>query len=111
MLILACAKRKVPPLELCLCPSHAYSACFAEASNGARRAVVYFLTLAYLFFGVAILSDAFMAAVESMTAQVKTVKHKDGPPVQASLYTCLMCLQASLVVGCCWHACLRWGLL
>ena len=39
---------------------------------------MYFLTLAFLFFGVAILSDAFMAAVESMTSQVKTVKRKDG---------------------------------
>lgn len=45
-------------------------------------AVVYFLTLAWLFFGVAILSDAFMAAVENMTAQVRNKKRKDGTTVE-----------------------------
>uniref|UniRef100_A0A1I8A5K8 Sodium/calcium exchanger 3 n=1 Tax=Steinernema glaseri TaxID=37863 RepID=A0A1I8A5K8_9BILA len=38
------------------------------------RAFVYFLMLAYLFFGVSIVSDRFMAAIEVITSQEREVK-------------------------------------
>ncbi|TKR60574.1 hypothetical protein L596_027801 [Steinernema carpocapsae] len=38
------------------------------------RALVYFLMLAYLFFGVSIVSDRFMAAIEVITSQEREVK-------------------------------------
>lgn len=45
-----------------------------------KRGTVYFLTLAYLFIGVSIVSDRFMAAIEVITSKEKEVKvrKKDG---------------------------------
>ncbi|CAD5223211.1 unnamed protein product [Bursaphelenchus okinawaensis] len=40
------------------------------------RAFIYFLSLAYLFYGVSIVSDRFMAAIEVITSQEKAVKIK-----------------------------------
>eukprot|EP00227_Mantoniella_beaufortii_P022194 CAMPEP_0197582806 /NCGR_PEP_ID=MMETSP1326-20131121/5910_1 /TAXON_ID=1155430 /ORGANISM="Genus nov. species nov., Strain RCC2288" /LENGTH=890 /DNA_ID=CAMNT_0043146937 /DNA_START=391 /DNA_END=3063 /DNA_ORIENTATION=- len=40
-------------------------------------AVVYALFLAYLFLGIAIISDKFMSAIEVITAQTTTIKKKD----------------------------------
>ncbi|CAD5233233.1 unnamed protein product [Bursaphelenchus xylophilus] len=47
-------------------------------SMGTRlfRAFVYFVALAYLFYGVSIVSDRFMAAIEVITSQEKAVKIK-----------------------------------
>ncbi|CAG0923494.1 unnamed protein product, partial [Notodromas monacha] len=44
------------------------------------RALVYFLGLCYLFIGVSIIADRFMAAIEVITSQEKevTVKRSDG---------------------------------
>lgn len=45
-----------------------------------KRGTVYFLMLAYLFIGVSIVSDRFMAAIEVITSKEKEVKvrKKDG---------------------------------
>lgn len=44
--------------------------------NGAL-AVAYLLTLGYLFMGIAIISDIFMEAIETITAQTKTIELYD----------------------------------
>lgn len=40
------------------------------------RAIVYLIALAYLFFGVSIVADRFMASIEVITSQTKSVKMK-----------------------------------
>ncbi|CAJ90511.1 Calx-beta domain-containing protein [Caenorhabditis elegans] len=40
------------------------------------RAIVYLIALAYLFFGVSIVADRFMASIEVITSQQKSVKMK-----------------------------------
>ncbi|XP_052275965.1 sodium/calcium exchanger 3-like isoform X3 [Dreissena polymorpha] len=46
----------------------------------AARSIVYFAALIYMFLGVSIVSDRFMAAIEVITSQEKdvVVKHPDG---------------------------------
>lgn len=48
----------------------------ANLTNGDRfsRGLVYFLVMCYLFLGVSIVSDRFMAAIEKITAIEKTVR-------------------------------------
>lgn len=36
------------------------------------RAVVYFVSLMYMFLGVSIIADRFMASIEVITSQVRT---------------------------------------
>ncbi|VDK52891.1 unnamed protein product [Anisakis simplex] len=40
------------------------------------RALIYFIALAYMFFGVSIVADRFMAAIEVITSQEREVKMK-----------------------------------
>lgn len=49
---------------------------FQEVSTAQKlfRALIYFLALAYLFFGVSIVSDRFMASIEVITSQEKEVQ-------------------------------------
>ena len=47
---------------------------------------MYILALSYLFFGVAIISDNFMAAVEQMTEQTRPVKQRNGDIVQVPIW-------------------------
>jgi Ca2+/Na+ antiporter len=52
-----------------------------EAENdlpSGLRAVIYGVTMAYFFVGVAIIADTFVASIESITAKWKRVKTKDG---------------------------------
>ncbi|CAB3396772.1 unnamed protein product [Caenorhabditis bovis] len=46
------------------------------------RAIVYLVALAYMFFGVSIVADRFMASIEVITSQTKSVKMKklNGEP-------------------------------
>ena len=46
--------------------------------NKGVRATVYFLGIVYMFFGIAIISDIFMTAVEVITSSEKKVKLGDG---------------------------------
>ena len=46
--------------------------------NKGLRATVYFLGIVYMFFGIAIISDIFMTAVEVITSSEKKVKLGDG---------------------------------
>ncbi|CAH8446244.1 unnamed protein product [Heterobilharzia americana] len=50
------------------------------AGDKAARAIVYFSALMYLFLGVSIIADRFMAAIEVITSQEKevTVRKKNG---------------------------------
>jgi hypothetical protein len=43
-------------------------------------AIVYALTLCYLFFGISIVADIFMAAIEKITAkkQIINIKNENG---------------------------------
>lgn len=43
----------------------------------AFRGIIYILSLAYLFVGVAILADKFMASIEMITSKKKVIKVKD----------------------------------
>ena len=45
-------------------------------------AIAYFFALVYLFLGVAIVSDLFMAAIEVITSQTKRVKYEDDDGVE-----------------------------
>ena len=47
-----------------------------STSDTASRAVVYFLALVYLFLGVSIIADRFMASIEVITSKEKTVTIK-----------------------------------
>ncbi len=47
------------------------------ASSVAFRGVLYIVVLAYLFVGVAILADKFMASIEMITSKKKVVKLRD----------------------------------
>ncbi|CAF5197902.1 unnamed protein product, partial [Rotaria sp. Silwood1] len=40
------------------------------------RAIVYLLALIYLFIGVAIISDRFMASIEVITSQKREIRKK-----------------------------------
>ncbi|CAG0888558.1 unnamed protein product [Darwinula stevensoni] len=55
---------------------------FENLSTGDRvaRAIIYFLSLSYLFIGVSIIADRFMASIEVITSQEKevTVKRANG---------------------------------
>ena len=42
------------------------------------RALLYFAGLCWIFVGVAILADAFMAAIEKITSATKIIKRVDG---------------------------------
>ena len=46
------------------------------AGDKAGRAIVYFLALVYLFLGVSIIADRFMAAIEVITSKEKEVVYK-----------------------------------
>lgn len=48
-------------------------------------AIAYFTTLMYLFLGVAIISDIFMAAIEVITSQTKKIKYEDESGVEKYL--------------------------
>ncbi|CAH8830789.1 unnamed protein product [Trichobilharzia szidati] len=50
------------------------------AGDKAARAIVYFAALMYLFLGVSIIADRFMAAIEVITSQEKevTIRKKNG---------------------------------
>lgn len=45
-----------------------------ELGNQVARAVVYFVSLMYMFLGVSIIADRFMASIEVITSQVRTSK-------------------------------------
>jgi solute carrier family 8 (sodium/calcium exchanger) len=42
------------------------------------RAIVYGLSLAYMFLGVSIISDRFMSAIEVITSQEKEIQVRDS---------------------------------
>lgn len=50
-----------------------------ELGEQVARAVVYFVSLMYMFLGVSIIADRFMASIEVITSQVG-VKHASQPP-------------------------------
>lgn len=41
-------------------------------------AVAYFITLCWLFLGISIIAEMFMAGIEKITSQTKTVEIKDA---------------------------------
>lgn len=47
-----------------------------SAADVAARAIIYFLSLAYLFVGVSIIADRFVSAIEVITSQEREVKVK-----------------------------------
>lgn len=50
-----------------------------ELGEKVARAVVYFVSLMYMFLGVSIIADRFMASIEVITSQVR-VEYTSQPP-------------------------------
>jgi len=48
-------------------------------------AIIYFLGLAYLFLGIALVSDIFMDGIEVITSQTKTIKYNDLDGIEQSI--------------------------
>lgn len=48
-------------------------------------AIAYLVALGYLFFGIAIISDIFMEAIESITAQTKAIELWDKESKSVSI--------------------------
>lgn len=55
--------------------------------NTAGKAIVYVLCLFFLFLGIAIISDRFMAAIEIITSQEKEIKVRDPASGKVKLVT------------------------
>lgn len=58
-----------------------------STGDKAARAIVYFLTLGYLFLGVSIIADRFMASIEVITSKEKEiiVKRPNGEVMTVSV--------------------------
>lgn len=58
-----------------------------STGDKAARAIVYFLTLGYLFLGVSIIADRFMASIEVITSKEKEiiVKRPNGEVMKVSV--------------------------
>ena len=48
-------------------------------------AIAYFVTLVYLFLGIALISDVFMDCIEVITSQTKTIKYNDIDGIEQTM--------------------------
>lgn len=64
-----------------------------------KRAVLYFLGLVYLFLGVAISADCFMAAIEVITSQQVEVTGLDGEPVEVDVWNATVANLTLMALG------------
>ena len=63
------------------------------------RAIIYVFFLLYLFLGVAMASDAFMGAIETITSSTRKVKQKDGTTKEVLIWNATVANLSLMALG------------